>query len=116
MNKLLTLIGTTLVILAVSGSASAHVKLTETMPVDGAQLSVAPKMAMLHFNKPTRVVRVSLKQGDKPIPFKFKPSKKLLKMLHVSLPTLSAGDYQLSWILLGNDGHKMKDSISFSVK
>lgn len=116
MNKLASIFSASFVVLALSGAAQAHVKLTSTMPVDGALLAKSPKMAMLHFDKPTRVVRISLRQGKKPIALKFRPSKKASKMLHVDLPKLGAGNYKLSWVLLGKDGHKMKDDLNFSVK
>jgi len=116
MKKLLAIFGALLITFALTGTAQAHVKLTSTMPSDGATLAKAPKMAMLHYNKAIRLVKINLKREDNKIALNYKASKKASKMQHISFPRLTAGQYDLAWTIMGNDGHKMKHRISFTVE
>lgn len=107
----------TIVSLLLSVNAYAHVSLKTSMPADQAILSQAPQSLSLTFSKNVKIVKLTLKnqQGEK-IKFGFKPTKQASNQFSWQLPKLTPANYTIAMTFLGKDGHKMKDSISFTVK
>ncbi|MBS3796152.1 MULTISPECIES: copper resistance CopC family protein [unclassified Pseudoalteromonas] len=102
--------------LAFSSAVFAHVDLKTSVPADKATLAQTPELLSLTFTKEVRLVKVSLKnaQGEA-IKFGFKPTKEASLEHSWALPELAPSSYQVDMIFLGQDGHKMKSSVSFVV-
>ncbi|AXR07147.1 copper resistance CopC family protein [Salinimonas sediminis] len=101
-----------------SSAAFSHggVELTKTMPKDDAMLMSAPQTLELSFSAKLQLMKVTLskKNGDE-IDFGFTPSREAEADYSWELPELSPATYNVEWIAMGSDGHKMKDSYSFMV-
>ena len=96
--------------------AYGHAELSASMPADKAVIAAALKEVMLHFTEPVRVTALSLqKQGES--------SKQSLgplpagtsKDFTVAAPTLSDGQYTVSWRALSDDAHVMTGEFTFGV-
>ncbi|WP_088329429.1 copper resistance protein CopC [Lacimicrobium sp. SS2-24] len=99
-----------------SGTALAHVQLKESAPSDDTILTDSPQVLSLTFSSDVRIVRASLSnQQGKKIDFGFKPSMQSDNHFSWQLPKLVAEDYTVEIIFFGTDGHKMKESLSFTV-
>ena len=103
-------------LLAVVGQlAYAHTELSASVPADNAVLAAAPKEVMLHFSEPVRLTALSLqKQGQAKQslgPLSADASEHFL----VAAPTLSEGQYTVSWRALSEDAHVMTGEFAFTV-
>lgn len=113
MKKLITLLFT-FSLAIISNSLFAHAKMTTSIPADKASYSTPLESIELNFKSPSRLIKLTLKlQGNK-IPLEFKPSSQASTEFLIPLPKLEKGQYNLEWITLGSDGHKMKSKISFN--
>ncbi|MCD7034198.1 copper resistance protein CopC [Metabacillus sp. GX 13764] len=95
--------------------ASAHSKLVDSNPKAGATVTGELSQIQLTFNTPVEETsKISLSDGKNDIPVtdqKIDGSK-----LSGSIPKdLKNGTYQLSWDIIGEDSHNVKDSISFTI-
>jgi len=115
MNILKTLkIVSTLAVLLMATTVSAHVDLTETVPADEAMLMQSPATLKLTFSAPVRMMKLSLIDAEKKaVKFGFAASATAASEFEWPLPTLKEGEYQVSWIVMGQDGHKMTGDYSF---
>ena len=106
----------TVISIAFSSAAFAHVHLEKSVPVDNAMLMKTPEKLALAFSKKVRVIKISLKnkKGEK-IKFGFKPTKEASAEFTWKLPKLAPANYVVDVTFLGKDGHKMKDSFGFMV-
>ena len=113
MSKVLALIVLGVVLQA---TAVAHTMMTSVSPKNGAILAQVPPIFTVSYNKAVRLVKLTLTDSNDN---KIKLPQKLPKLMStdhcVGLPALTAGSYQLNWILMGKDGHKMKGRVSFSI-
>lgn len=97
--------------------ASAHVKLKTSIPADGAQLSSPPDQLVITLSAESRVAKAILrKKGGEPIDFGFRPTKLAAKEFSWEMPILTNGAYEVEILYFGNDGHKMKSYVGFSVR
>ncbi len=97
--------------------AWSHASLVESEPADASSLSVSPEQLVLTYSKPVRLTRVTLEHTDNgDLEFGFKRSPESHDSYRWDLPELANGFYQVNWIALGQDGHKMKGSFSFSLE
>lgn len=97
-------------------AASAHTGLQTTSPADGAQLGQPPAELELHFSGKVRLMRVSLAEAERgEVKLAFMPGAVPEKDISLQLPALDAGDYIVSWVAMGGDGHKMSGDFSFQV-
>ncbi len=93
-----------------------HVSLTSSSPTKDAMLASSPETLALSFSGKVRVVKVALtnSQGNA-IDFGFKPVMTPSKQHQFPLPKLAADSYQVKWVILGQDGHKMSGNLGFMV-
>jgi copper resistance protein C len=103
-----------LVALLFAGQVLAHVRLTEAVPADKAMLMQTPAKLSLTFSGPVRLTKVTLTAADNTsIAFGFMPSAAPAEQFSWALPVLESGNYQVSWVALGADGHKMRGDLAF---
>ncbi|SEA46542.1 copper resistance CopC family protein [Microbulbifer marinus] len=106
----------TLATLLFSTALSAHTDLQSSVPTDGAKLSESPAELQLHFSKAVRLMRVSLEESERgEVKLAFMPGAVPEKDISLALPALEAGEYTVSWTIMGSDGHKMSGNFSFQV-
>ena len=99
-----------------SGLAHAHVHLKNSAPENGAMLNNTPKHIMIEFSGKVRLVKLQLTKGsDKPIKLIKSPTPNFQYKHQIKLPQLSQGEYKVSWIAMGQDAHKMKNHVIFTV-
>jgi len=99
--------------------SAAHVHVDKTSPQKGAELTKAPTKVDLWFSgkvdgewskikvtdaNGNRVDKSNVSNGD---------SK---KHISVDLKPLAAGKYDVKWSAVAGDGHRIKGSLSFTVK
>lgn len=71
---------------------------------------------MLQFNEATQLTVLTL-QKDKSQPQKLEPlPSTAAKSITVPLPTIDAGTYVASWRAIGDDGHVVSGTFSFTVR
>lgn len=100
----------------ISSTAIAHVHLAQTVPPRESEVSMAPDKLSLTFSAEVRLIKLVLinSQGTA-IDFGFKPVVKAAKTVSFPVPALPADEYDVEWTVMGNDGHKMEDSYSFTI-
>ncbi|WP_237055661.1 copper resistance CopC family protein [Microbulbifer sediminum] len=99
-----------------STTLAAHTGLQGSSPADGDQLSQPPASLQLNFSGEVRLMRVSLeeaKQGE--VKLEFMPTAVAEKNISLPLPALADGEYTVSWMAMGGDGHKMSGQFSFEI-
>jgi methionine-rich copper-binding protein CopC len=95
--------------------AHAHATLKASAPADGASLTASPQSVTLTFSEPVKVTMLALakvggeKQDLKPLPTKADAT------ITVPAPSLSTGQYTVSWRVLSDDGHVMTGQVAFGV-
>ncbi|MGB1256106.1 MAG: copper resistance protein CopC [Thiolinea sp.] len=110
--KLLSLI----TLLVFSAQAWSHSKLVSSEPVDQAKLLEAPKQITLAFNRKVRLIKLELLNGaDEAVDIGFKPVLEKKKTFAVALPELDIETYQVKWIAMSGDSHKMKGAFTFTL-
>jgi copper resistance protein C len=103
-----------LVALLLAGQVFAHVQLTEAVPADKAMLLQTPTTLSLNFSGQVRLTKVSLTGADNnSVEFGFTPSATPAEQFSWTLPVLESGNYRVSWVALGADGHKMSGDFGF---
>lgn len=111
MKKLIPLL--TLLCLAFAGPVLAHVKQSGSVPADNAMLMQAPDVLSISFSGPIRLTKVTLLHDNgNTVDFGFTPTA-VATQFSWPLPVLEIGSYQVNWVGLGEDGHKMKGDFSF---
>lgn len=105
-----------IVLVLFSTFTQAHVGLKNTQPVKGAMLMNSPEKLSLRFSGEVKVVKLRLEDASGiSIDFGFKPSADATSDFEWLLPKLKASNYQVDWIVMGKDGHKMKGKFGFMV-
>lgn len=100
--------------LALTFSASAHISLKQSTPVQEAMLMKSPEQLSLTFSGKIRLTKVMLSNANsQTIDFGFKPSATPNTTFSWDLPILTKGNYTVKWIALGGDGHKMSGTVNF---
>ena len=113
--KILTIIIAAGLIMA-SATAVAHTGIKSTSPENKAVLLEAPEALTLSFKAPVRLMKVTLLDtNEELVKTDFKPTAKAAKSFSVDLPELSVGKYQVNWMIMGKDGHKIKGRFVFTV-
>lgn len=111
------LIITTFVSLALlfgSAAAFSHSSNMSSMPRQGGIYAEPLETIQLMFGSPTRLIKLTLEQDNgNDITLDFTPSATPQNAFSLPMPPLSAGKYSLKWMVLGNDGHKMKGHVRF---
>ncbi len=100
--------------------AAAHAALKSADPQAGAVLTVPPKQISLTFNENIEqafsTVTVADKDGKQVATEKAKVDETNPAIVRLSVPTLTAGEYTVTWAVAGRDGHRRKGEFKFSVK
>ena len=101
-----------------SSNVFAHAALQSATPAVNASISSAPDKLVLNFSEPVMLMGIKLnnKTTQKGIPLNYQPSASLGKTHEVKLPGISAGQYEVQWQIMGNDGHSMNGKYSFTLK
>lgn len=98
-------------------SAAAHTHLSTSQPGNGANLSESPKEISLNFTGPVRPLKIQLSnEFGKNFELGFKRSKQASKAFSWAVEELDAGNYQIDWAVIGEDGHKMTGKVDFTLK
>lgn len=97
-------------------SASAHISIKQSTPMQSATLMQSPKQLSLTFSDKVRLAKVILNDAqNKSVNFDFKPNSTPNTDFNWSLPSLAQGPYTVKWVALGGDGHKMSGTLDFKV-
>lgn len=100
--------------LFLSASAFAHVGLGSSMPANGAMLSQAPTTLEMTFTAPVRLVKLTMQdEKQQSVPLTLPSSATSQAAFSFALPALNAANYTVNWMIMGDDGHKMKGNMSF---
>lgn len=110
----------TLTSASLTGPVWAHSPVETSNPGDGDVLESIPEMLMLNFENPARVLRVevthttmdgsAMHASDLDI-----PSRDLTETLSLTPPSMGAGSYLVEWRALGEDGHAMDGTFTYTV-
>jgi methionine-rich copper-binding protein CopC len=105
-------------IIAFSGAAQAHAFLDTASPSVGSTLRGAPAQVRITFTEDLEpafsTLRVEDAQG-KQVDKNDTAVGPDAKLMHTSLPPLSAGTYQVIWRVLSVDGHVTEGKFKFNV-
>ena len=114
MMFLKTIIATTALLISIS--VLAHTGIKSTFPANEQSLTEAPTQLTLTFSGPVRLMKVLMSNSEaEALDIEFKPTAQANKSFDVALPDLEKGQYLVSWVSMGKDGHKMKGDFSFTV-
>lgn len=103
-----------------TGVVWAHSPVETSSPADGETLAAAPETLVLNFENPARVLRVEVTHtGDGAAAGEASdldiPSRDLTDSITLTPPSLGAGSYLVEWRALGEDGHAMDGSFTYTV-
>lgn len=96
--------------------AQAHSKLTGSVPMDGAALLAAPEVISLAFNKPIRMVLVSIVGPDGGKTSLEATEGGFAKDHSYDASSGGTGLYSVNWRGFSEDGHLLRGSFQFEVK
>jgi len=101
----------------VSAAILAHTPLKSSVPIHNATLKTAPKTLILNFREAVTLAKVELNitEGEK-IPLNFHATTEKSAEHSLALPNLSTGHYQVTWVAIGADTHKIDGTIAFSIQ
>jgi methionine-rich copper-binding protein CopC len=103
------------VLLAVASVASAHARLKQSTPAEGAVVSTAPAQIVLTFSEPALVTSLSI-QHDANQPEKLGPVPKDAEVtVTVPTPGLKPGKYVLTWRAVSDDKHITSGQVHFTI-
>jgi methionine-rich copper-binding protein CopC len=96
--------------------AFAHSPLKTTTPADGTTISAVPTEISLGFKGKIRLTRVSVSKPDQAsVDLDLSGSKGFISDYSIPFQLKGAGIYQVEWRGLGDDGHALNGSFSFTV-
>ncbi|MGQ7263189.1 copper resistance CopC family protein [Vreelandella sp. V005] len=94
----------------------AHEGGTSTSPKDNVTIQDSPAEIGIEFNGMMRITQFEVTGPDGPVPLGGQPEGDQVERYFVKpSDILSAGEYQVSWRGLSDDGHMMSDGFNFSV-
>ncbi|MCD1587365.1 MULTISPECIES: copper resistance CopC family protein [unclassified Halomonas] len=97
--------------------ALAHEGRVNTLPRDGVTIQDSPAEIGIEFGGMMRITQFEVTGPNGPVPLDGQPGSEQVER-YVVKPgeILSAGDYQVHWRGLSDDGHMMSDGFNFSVE
>ena len=101
--------------LAISATAFAHTALTEATPGDGAMMKQGPAHINLTFNEPVKLVKLELMGVGHEMPTNFESNSEAKNAFMIETPGMHPGAFTVNWAVIGEDGHTVADSYSFTV-
>lgn len=103
-------------LIAMVAPVMAHSKLVASEPANEAELNEAPKQVILEFNNEVRLVKLAVTdENDEAVALTFKPVTDKKTVFGVALPELESGAYQVKWLAMSGDSHKIKGDFGFSL-
>lgn len=104
-------------ILASTTTAFAHVHLISASPAVNASTSVAPKNLTLNFGSDVMLMNIKVVDSQqKNVPLNYEINHSMKKSFDVPVANLDKGKYTVNWTAMGNDGHNMNGSYSFTIE
>ncbi len=101
-------------LLTSSASVLAHSDMMHTVPKDGAMFMEPVDHIELNFGDPVRLVKFSvINSKNEPVETDFAIGRESKANFSISLPALGSDQYQVKWMIVGGDGHKMTGSFGF---
>ncbi len=98
----------------------AHAALESATPAKDAEIAVAPKEVVLHFNENLEAAFSSAKvvdsKGAAVSTEKASLDPANATILKIPVPALAPGKYTVQYSAVGHDGHRRKGDYSFTVK
>ena len=95
----------------------AHEGAASTSPKDGVTIQDSPAEIGIEFGGMMRITQFEVTGPNGPVPLDGQPGSEQVDRYFVKpSDTLSAGDYQVHWRGLSDDGHMMSDGFNFSVE
>ena len=101
--------------LMISATAFAHTALTEATPGDGAMIKQVPAHINLRFNGPVKLVKLELMGVGHEMPTNFESNSEARDAFTIETPGMHPGAFTVNWAVIGEDGHTVTDSYSFTV-
>lgn len=101
--------------LVIPATAFAHTALTEAMPGDGAMVKQGPAHINLTFNGPVKLVKLELMGVGHEMPTNFESNSEAKNAFIIETPGMHPGVFTVNWAVIGEDGHTVADSYSFTV-
>ena len=101
--------------LVISANAFAHTALTEATPGDGAMMKQGPAHINLTFNEPVKLVKLELMGVGHEMPTNFESNSEANNAFTIKTPGMHPGVFTVNWAVIGEDGHTVADSYSFTV-
>jgi methionine-rich copper-binding protein CopC len=101
--------------LVISATAFAHTALTEATPGDGAMMKQGPAHINLTFNGPVKLVKLELMGVGHEMPTNFESNSEAKNAFMIETPGMHPGAFTVNWAVIGEDGHTVADSYSFTV-
>ena len=99
-----------------AASASAHSPLENTAPANGATLTEAPGEIVLNFAGSIRLTRVTLTHAASETDLDLDGFNSFASDYAIPMQPSGEGTYQIEWRGLGDDGHPMNGTFSFTVE
>lgn len=96
-------------------SAFAHTGLKSSVPEADSTVSEPPAELQLTFYGPVRLVKLKLMGVGHEMPTGFKISPEATASYTVATPGMHSGEFTVEWSAIGEDGHTVSDTFSFSV-
>lgn len=94
--------------------AFAHARLTGSVPAEGATVA-APTQILLTFSEAAVITTASIQRtGGSSQKLTDLPTVAAARVT-LALPKLPAGNYTLTWRVIGDDGHVMTGALHFAV-
>jgi methionine-rich copper-binding protein CopC len=105
--------------LTTATSAFAHAHLASSEPASNAEVA-APHEVTIHFTEPLEPAfsKITLDDasGKPAAPAASQVDANDAKVMHLTLPQLSAGRYTARWTAVATDGHRTHGDFMFTVK
>jgi methionine-rich copper-binding protein CopC len=101
--------------LVISATAFGHTALTEATPDDGAVIKQGPAHINLTFNGPVKLVKLELMGVGHEMPTNFESNSEAKNAFMIETPGMHPGAFTVNWAVIGEDGHTVADSYSFTV-
>jgi methionine-rich copper-binding protein CopC len=98
-------------------AALAHSPLEATTPTDRAIITEVPSEVLLEFKDDMRLTRMTMTHADHAgVDLDISGHDGFISDYAIPMQSMGSGDYVIEWRGLGDDGHAMTGTFSFSVE
>ena len=105
----------TLSLLLVSALASAHTRLSGSVPADNAAVATSPEMIELEFSTDVRLTALSLQDATGTTFDLGALPTDASSAFAIAAPALPPGQYTLGWRAVGADTHVVSGEVHFTI-